>query len=133
MAWLYGNLEKNNITYKFENMEYKHFEIIDVDISNFRSPEEILNHISLEDNFYRIIINGEKNIDVNKLKDVLYTTEKSICEIKDCTHLPYDFESISKEKNLKGIFTKKMLEEICEYPDREEEILKAIELVYNIL
>lgn len=130
---LFGNLEKNNITYEFKNMEYKHFEILEVDVSSFKSPEEILNKISLGDNIYRIILKGEKNIDIDKIKEILNATEKNICEIRDLTHFSYDLEEISKEKTLKGFFTKKMLEEIDENPDRREEIMKAIEITYNVL
>lgn len=130
---LFGNLEKNNITYEFKNMEYKHFEILEVDVSSFKSPEEILNKISLGDNIYRIILKGEKNIDIDKIKEILNAMEKNICEIRDLTHFSYDLEEISKEKTLKGFFTKKMLEEIDENPDRREEIMKAIEITYNVL
>lgn len=130
---MFGNLEKNNITYEFKNMEYKHFEILEVDVSSFKSPEEILNKISLGDNIYRIILKGEKNIDIDKIKEILNAMEKNICEIRDLTHFSYDLEEISKEKTLKGFFTKKMLEEIDENPDRREEIMKAIEITYNVL
>ncbi len=129
----FGDLEKNDIEYRFENMEYRHFEIIEVDISNFKSPDEILNHISLKDNIYRIVLSGERNVDTDKIIETLNNTEKNICEIRDLTHISYDFDSITKEKNLKGIFTKKMLEEIEKNPERKEEILKAIEITYNVL
>lgn len=126
-------MEKNDIEYRFENVEYRHFEIIEVDISNFKSPDEILNHISLKDNIYRIVLSGERNVDTDKIIETLNNTEKNICEIRDLTHISYDFDSITKEKNLKGIFTKKMLEEIEKNPERKEEILKAIEITYNVL
>lgn len=128
-----GELEKNNITYEFKNMEYKHFEIIEIDISEFKSPEEILNHIELGEDIYKIVLQGERNIDIEKLKEIINMQEKNICEIRDLTHLAYDLESIAKEKNLKGFFTKKMLEEMEENPERKEEILKAIEMTYQLL
>ena len=128
-----GELEKNKKKYDFKNMEYRHFEIIKVDISDFKSPEEILNHVELSDDIYRIELNGERNIDVDKLKEILCATEKNICEIKDFTHMSYDLESIAKEKNIKGFFTRKMLEEIENNPEKREEILKAIEITYQLL
>lgn len=133
MELLFGELKKNDIKYEFENMEYRHFEIIEVDISNFKSPEEILNHISLKDDIYRIVLIGEKSVDTDKIVEILNSTEKNICEVRDLTHISYDFDSLVKEKNLRGIFTKKMLEEINENPERKEEILKAIEITYNVL
>lgn len=114
-------------------MEYRHFEILEVDVSKFKSPEEILNNIELKDNIYKIKLIGERNIDIEKLKEILQVTEKNICEIRDLTHVSYDLESIAKEKNLKGFFTKKMLEELNQNPNRKEEILKAIEMTYKVL
>ena len=58
-------------------MEYRHFEIIEVDISNFKSPDEILNHISLKDNIYRIVLSGERNVDTDKIIETLNNTEKN--------------------------------------------------------
>ena len=127
------DLEKGNITYEFQNMEYKHFEIIEVDITNLKSPEEILNNIDLKDDIYRIVLNGERNVDIEKIKEILKATEKNICEIRDYTHTSYDFEKIATEQNLKGFFTKKMLDEIKEKPEQKEEILKAIEITYQLL
>ena len=104
-------------------MEYKHFEILEVDITNFKSPEEILNSVNLSDDIYRIVLKGERNVEVEKIKEILNAECKNICEIRDLTHLSYDFEKIAKEQNLKGFFTKKMLEELREKPEQKEEII----------
>lgn len=130
---MFGNLEKDNITYEFKNIEYKHFKIQEIDISNLRSPEEILNHVEFGEDIYRVVLNGERNIEIEKVKDLLNSVGKNICEIRDLTHISYDFEKISKEQNLKGFFTKKMLEEINKNPEQKEEILKAIEITYQLL
>ena len=130
---VFGNLEKGNIAYEFRNMEYKHFEIVEVDITNLKSPEEILNHLELSENIYRILLTGERNVDIDKIKEILKSLDKNICEIRDLTHISYDFENISKEQNLKGFFTRKMLEEMKEKPEQKEEILKAIEITYQLL
>jgi len=58
---------------------------------------------------------------------------KNICEVRDEMHLPYDFEEIATHKDIKGIFTKKMLEYLKENPDMQEETMKAIEMVYLTL
>lgn len=128
-----GNLEKDNITYEFKNMEYKHFQILEVDISEFKSPEEILSNIELGEDIYRIVLSGERNVDVEKIKEILKSTEKNICEIRDLTHMAYELEKISKEQNLKGFFTRKMLDEMKENPEQKEEIMKAIEITYQML
>lgn len=114
-------------------MEYKHFEIVEVDITNLKSPEEILNHVELTEDIYRIVLKGERNIDVEKIKEVLNSLGKNICEIRDLTHISYDFEKIAKEQNLKGFFTQKMLQKLEEKPEQKEEIIKAIEITYQLL
>ena len=128
-----GNLEKNNITYEFQNMEYRHFKILEIDITEFKAPEEILNHIDFSDDIYRIVLKGERNIEIEKIKEILNAESKNICEIRDFTHISYDFEKIAKEQNLKGFFTKKMLDKLKENPEQKEEILKAIEMTYQLL
>ena len=128
-----GNLEKNNITYEFKNMEYRHFNELNIDITNFKSPNEILNYIETSDDIYKINLIGEKNIDIDALKDILISTEKNICEINDYAHIPYDLKNIAKQQNLKGFFTKKMLEELEKDADHKDEIMKAIELTYQVL
>ena len=52
----------------------------------------------------------------------------SIFRIKDETILGYDLENLAKEKNLKGIFVRKLLEMKNSSIYSEEEIEKAIEI-----
>jgi len=51
--------------------------------------------------------------------------------VEDKTRMDYNLESIAMQKTLKGVFTKKMLQEIKYNPNDEEKIMKAIEYVYN--
>ena len=55
----------------------------------------------------------------------------NICDVIDDTHLDYNFDEIAKQKTLKGIFTKKMLEKIKENPEQESSIMRGIEYVYR--
>jgi hypothetical protein len=133
MDLLSGNLEKNNITYEFQNMEYKHFQILEIDVTNLKSAEEILNLVELTEDIYRIVLRGARNIEVKDIKDAIFGLGKNVCEVRDETHLPYDLEEIATQKTLKGIFTRKMLEELEKYPNQRELIMKAIEITYNSL
>ena len=45
-------------------------------------------------------------------RDIRKFLGNKLCEYKDETHLPYDLEEIAKQETLKGIFTRKMLEEL---------------------
>lgn len=128
-----GNLEKNNISYEFRNMEYTHFEILEFDVSNVMIPSDVLDKLSLDDNFYRIILKGDRHIELNSICEIINSMNKNVCEIIDNTHLPYNFEEIAMQKNLKGIFTKRMLKKLTEEPNRKDEIMKAIEITYSSL
>ena len=63
--------------------------------------------------------------------ELLKSKSSNITEFRDETHLPYDLDEISKQQTLKGIFTRKMLEEIERNPNQKEEIMKAIEITYT--
>ena len=78
-------------------------------------------------------MSGNAHFLLEKIKEILKSTEKNICEIRDLTHISYDFEKIAGEQNLKGFFTRKMLDEIKEKPEQKEEIMKAIEITYQLL
>ena len=112
-------------------MDDTQFETKTIDISNCLSPNEVLDKLDLKDNIYKIILTGIRNIDVNTLKEIILVSGKYVCEVEDKTRMDYNLESIAMQKTLKGVFTKKMLQEIKCNPNDEEKIIKAIEYVYN--
>ena len=132
-GFVIGNLEKGNISYEFRNIEERHFETIELDISEIRSANEIAELLKLKNDIYRIKLTGIRNVEFRELKDEIASLDGLICNVIDNTHLPYNLEEIASMKNLKGIFTKKMLEVINDMPENEEEIMKAIEITYSFL
>ena len=128
-----GNFEKGHVTYEFKNMEYHHFDKVEIDISSFKTPEDILHENTFEDQYYQIVLKGNRNISVDAVKELLLGQSKNICEIKNETHLAYDFERIATEQTLKGYFAKKMLDEIKEHPGQKEEILNALEMTFQLM
>lgn len=125
-----GEISKGKTTIKFYKMDDTEFEVKTIDISNCFSANEVLDKLKLENNFYKIILTGIRNIDTNTLKEMIMISGKNVCEIMDKTIMDYDLRGISSQKTLKGIFTKKMLEEIKYNPEKEEQIMRAIEYVY---
>ena len=128
-----GNLEKGNVTYEFQNMEYKHFHILEIDISDAKIPTDVTEQLVLQDDIYRIILKGDRNLDIAELSEAIFSLSDQICEVRDETHLPFDLEEVAMAENLKGIFTKKMLSYLAEHPQEEEEVMKAIEITFNSL
>lgn len=126
-----GEITKEKLKIEFVKMDDTEFEIKTIDISNCMSPNEVLDKLKLKNNIYKIILTGIRNIDINTLKEMITVSNKNVCEIEDKTRLDYNLEKIATQKTLKGMFTKKMLEELKKNPEEEEKIMQAIEYVYN--
>jgi len=125
-----GEITKGKLDVQFIKMDDTQFEVKNMDISNCLSPNEVLDKLNLKDNFYKIIFTGIRNMDMNTLKEIITMSGKNVCEIVDKTRMDYDLDLIASQKTLKGIFTKKMLEELKYNPEKEEQIRNAIEYVY---
>lgn len=120
---------KNKIKINFIKLDDRIFEEINLDISEINSEEELIekiNSIKLEENnLYKIILTGIKNIEINKNEINKLIEKNNIIKIKDKTEIKYNLNKLSEQKNLKGIFIKKLLEK--ENLD-EEELKMAIEI-----
>lgn len=126
-----GEITKENLKTEFIKMDSIQFETKEIDITNFTSPQAVLDKLDLKDNYYKIILTGIRNINVDSLTETIMLSTNNVCEIEDKTKLDYDFEEISRQKTLKGICTKKMLEDLKSHPEEEAKIMKAIEYLYN--
>jgi len=134
------SLEKNNYSEKinkinFIKLDNRIFEEKNIDISEINSQEELIEKINSikidENNFYKIILIGIKNIDIKINEIFKLITNKNILKIKDKTEIKYNFDKLSEQKNLKGIFVKKIIEKIEKNNLNSanlEEIKKAIEI-----
>jgi len=124
-----NNSDKN---IKFIKIDNRIFEEKEIDISLINSEEELIekiNNINFEENkFYKIILIGIKKIEINKTKIIKLINNKNILKIKNIAEIEYNLEKISEQKNLKGIFIKKILKKIEENPDEEKIIKKSIEI-----
>ena len=66
--------------------------------------------------------------------EALNSLGKNICDIRDETNIPYNFEAIKEEENLKGVFTKKILDEMEKMNDNEKtEMYKIIDMIYQMM
>ncbi len=112
------------------------------DVTDLVSTEEICTKIladlsvgygeDFRDNLYKIELTGEILPDTKIIKaEILSRLENELyfVKIKDSTELKVDFEMLSKEPSLKGIFVKRMLEKMGN-ADADTKILykKALDL-----
>ena len=128
-----NRLKSGLVSCRFVPLEQMEFEIIKLDISDYNSTTDIITALKLKNNIYRIILTGVRNVDIEKLKEEIKLSCDSVSEVIDNTRIEYNLEEISKQKNLKGVFTKNMLEELKKHPEDEESIMKAIEIVFDNL
>ena len=127
---VFGEIQKGKLKIEFIKMDDTEFEVKTIDITECTTPNEVVDKLNLKDNIYKIILTGIRNLDINTLKEIIMISCKNVCEIVDKTRLDYDLKAIAVQKTLKGIFTKKMLEELKAHPEDEDKIMKAIEYVY---
>lgn len=129
-----GEITKDKCEIEFVSTNCKEYKRIELDISNIPNFSEAIEKMDFDDSYYRIILKGTKNFNVDELIDNINELGKNICEIRDKTIFPYDFEGIMKQENLKGVFTRKMINEMENMTDEEkEETLKTIELIYQMM
>ncbi len=126
------NEENKQIKIEFIPMDKKEFIEYEIDISEVISKEELIEKINeiniLNNKYYKIILLGERNFEINLNEINKYIENKNILKIKDFTKIKQDIYKIAEENTLRGIFVKNMLKKIKTNPNEKEMILKAIEI-----
>ena len=132
-----GEVNKEDIKLEFIPIDNKEFKEIELDISDINSEEELIekiNNLNLEENiFYKIILIGNKNFEINIYNLFKFILNENIIKIKNNTKLKIDLEKISKNNNLKGLFVREILEELNKENYNKELLEEALELGLNII
>ena len=132
-----GELNKENIKLEFIPMDNKEFKEIELDISDTNSEEELIekiNNLILEENtYYKIILVGDKNFEINIYNLFKFISNENIIKIKNKTKLKIDLEKISKNNNLKGLFVKEILEELNQENYNKELLENVLELGLDVI
>lgn len=133
-----GDVSKNNITTNFVALDDSEFVVRDVDVSDFKNVDElvefILNMDINENNYYEIYLVGQRcfDIDMYNLKKMIISSR--IIKIKNKTKIFFDFEKMSNEYTLKGLFVKEILSKMENCSEDEQKILEsALEIGMEIL
>lgn len=123
---------KNKIKIEFIKLDNRVFEEKSIDVSEANSEEELIEKLNLieidENNFYKIILVGKKNIEINTNVLCKLVSKSNILKIEDKTETKYDFDELAKQNNLKGIFVRKMLEKLNDERLDQKEIIRAVEI-----
>lgn len=132
-----GDINKENIKLEFLPIDNREFEELYLDISEINSKEELIekiNNLELNNNkFYKIILTGNKNFEINIYELFKFISKENIIKIKDKTKIKIDLEEISKSNNLKGLFVKEILKELEENNYEKITLENALEIGLEIL
>ena len=132
-----GELNKENIKLEFIPMDNKEFKEMELDISDLNSEEELIekiNNLILEENtYYKIILVGDKNFEINIYNLFKFISNENIIKIKNKTKLKIDLEKISKNNNLKGLFVKEILDELNKENSNKELLENVLELGLDVI
>lgn len=135
-----GEVYKGGVNLEFTRTSKRNYYVVDVDISKALSNEEIksiiLTKIDEEDrkkNFYKIILTGEVESYLNLKEEIIFEKLKDefyFVKVIDKTEIKIDFDNISRDYSLKGIFVAKLLKELeeCKNEDEREIIKMALKL-----
>lgn len=127
-----GEITKGNVNIDFIELDDREFEEIQLKVDDFSSKEDLIDRIlnlNLDDmNLYKLILIGNRNFEINTREILRVVARENVLKIKDCTKINYDLEELSKQKNLKGIFIKEVLDMYSKGLCTEEEYQKAIEI-----
>ena len=127
-----GEIDKENIKLNFIPIDDKEFKESEIDISEINSEEELiekLNSLNLENNvFYKLILVGDKNFEINLYNIFKFILNENIIKIKDETKLKINLEEVSKENSLKGLFGKEILEELNNNNYNKDILENALEI-----
>lgn len=125
-------LENKKVNIEFIPLDKKEFVEYELNIEEILSKEELIekiNEIEIEENkYYKIILIGKRNFEIDKYEIHKYIISPNIIKIKDNTTIKIDLEKLSEQNNLKGIFVKNMLEKLNNTEEDKELIIKAIEI-----
>ena len=134
---IWGDLDKENIKLEFIKIDNKEFKELELDISEINSPEELIekiNNMNFDENiFYKIILIGDKNFEINTYELMKYILKDNIIKIKNKTKLKINLEEISKNNNLKGLFVKEILEELNNNNYSKETLENVLSLGLEII
>ncbi len=140
-GFIEGNINEQTkeISLKFIETSAKTFEEKNIDISNINSWEDLIeeiNHMKFDDNkYYKIILIGKRQFEIDESKILEFLNSRNIIRIKNDTDIKHDIEGIASQNSLKGLFAKKILEKIKKSESNEisKQLLDAFEIGMDIL
>ncbi len=132
-----GDVDKEGVKLSFIAFDNRQFKEIYLDVTSIESVETLIEKINSiqidENNFYKIILTGKRNFEINTYYLYSFIESKNIIKLKDETRINIDVKLISQEKNLKGLFIKEIFDDVEQGNIDETIAEKIIELGLDVL
>lgn len=135
-GFIVGNIddESKKLSLEFVKTSAKTFEEYYLDMTNANLEEDlvqIINNIKFDNNkYYKIILTGKHNFEVDTKKILALLNLQNVIKIKDESKTNYDISEIAKQVSLKGILAKNILNKLkmANTDEEKEELLQAFEV-----
>ena len=109
-----GDISKNELDLQFVSLDESEFKIINVDITEMISSDELIeniNNLQIDENdYYEIYLIGKRKFEIDKYALKKMITNQRIIKLKNLTKRDYDIQKIVDENTLKGLFVKEILD-----------------------
>ena len=135
-----GEFKEKELNLNFVPLDEKEYKVIQLDTTNMNSKEELIEKIEnvdiKENEYIEIVLNGNRNFEINIYELLKLILNDRVIKIKDKTKIGYDLDKLSNETTLRGLFIKEMKEKLGNENINEEEkeiIEKAIEIGLDVL
>ena len=129
-----GEFNNKDLKLKFIPLDDKEFCVINLDVTNIISKEELIEKINtldlIENNYYELIFIGKRNFEIDKYEINKFIIKNNIIKLKDNTKINIDINKLINENTLKGLFVKEILEKINN--ENNEENKKILEEALEI-
>lgn len=132
-----GDISKNELDLQFVPLDESEFKIINVDITEMISSDELIeniNNLQIDENdYYEIYLMGKRKFEIDKYDLKKMITNQRIIKLKNLTKRDYDIQKIVDENTLKGLFVKEILDRMENYDSDKELLENALEIGLEIL
>lgn len=126
-----GEITPKEVKTEFISIDDTYFETKNIDISMFSSQEDLienLNEIYKENTYFKIVLTGTRNFEINTNKILNLISNENILKLYDNTQSSFDLNALKNQPSLKGIFVKNMLLKLENEPENSDIIKNAIEI-----
>jgi len=132
-----GEVTSLGISTNFIRLDEREFKEVSIDISNYISKEQLIeeiNNMYLDTkNFYKLVIVGKRNFEIDERELLRLINNENIFKISNKTELNINIEELENKNNLKGYFAKELRLYYENGLCSKEEYEKALEIGLNAM